>query len=68
MNVDYLLTYTSKEDDFEEGYNGNLQFIIAVSDTTADNSRSPLIEAYKDANAPIFAPFTPTTGNFRALL
>ncbi len=65
VNADHLLTYATKDDDFDfdEGYNGNLQFIVGVRDTTADNSGSHLIEADNDANGsntsltPYTAPF-----------
>lgn len=60
VNVDHILSYASKDDDFDfdEGYHGNLQFIIAYRDTTADNSASHLIEADNDANASNVTPYT----------
>ena len=62
VNADHLLTYGTKDDDydFDEGYNGNLQFIVGVRDTTADNSGSHLIESDNDANGSntSFAPYT----------
>ena len=65
VNADHLLSYGNKDDDFDfdEGYNGNLQFIVGVRDTLADNSGSHLIEADNDANgattsiSPYTAPF-----------
>jgi hypothetical protein len=60
VNADHLLSYGNKDDDFDfdEGYNGNLQFIVAVRDTLADNSGSHLLEVDNDANASTNTPFT----------
>lgn len=60
VNAKYVLTYGTKDDDydFDEGYDGNLQFIIAVRDTSADNSGSEMIEADNDASASLNGPFT----------
>jgi hypothetical protein len=60
VNAKYLLAYASKDDDydFDEGYDGNLQFIIAYRDSSADNSGSEMIEADNDANASLNGPFT----------
>ncbi len=46
VNADHLLSYSNKDDDFDfdEGYRGNLQFIIAYRTDVADNSGSELIE------------------------
>jgi hypothetical protein len=46
VNADHLLSFANKDDDydFDEGYNGNLQFIIAYRTNVADNSGSQFIE------------------------
>lgn len=46
VNGDHLLSYSNKDDDFDfdEGYRGNLQFIIAYRSDLADNSGSEMIE------------------------
>ena len=60
VNLDHILTYATKDDDFDfdEGYQGHLQFIIGVRDTTADNSGSHLIEADNDGSATNTQPYT----------
>ncbi len=47
VNATYLFSYGNKDDDFvfEEGYNGNLQFIIAYRTDLADNSGSVMLQA-----------------------
>jgi hypothetical protein len=46
VNCKYLVSFGGKDDDFDfdEGYNGNLQFIIGYRTTLCDNSGSHLIE------------------------
>jgi hypothetical protein len=60
VNVDHVLTISTKDDDFDfdEGYQGHLQFIVAFRDTTADNSGSHMIEADNDGSATNFTPYT----------
>jgi hypothetical protein len=56
VNADHLLSFSNKDDDFDfdEGYRGNLQFIIAYRSDVADNSGSEMIEL--DGNAAALAP------------
>jgi hypothetical protein len=51
VNVDHVLTFNTKDDDFDfdEGYQGTLQFIVAYRTNVADNSGSEMIEV--DGNA-----------------
>ena len=67
VNADHLLSYGNKDDDFDfdEGYSGRLQFILAVRDTLADNSGSHLIEADNDASGATTS-LTPYTAPFIA--
>jgi len=46
VNADHLLSFGNKDDDFDfdEAYEGNLQFIIAYRTDLADNSGSEMIE------------------------
>ncbi len=46
VNAKYLLSYGNRDDDFDfdEGYRGNLQFIIAFRTNVADQSGSETIE------------------------
>ena len=61
VNVDHLLSFGNKDDDydFDEGFQGRLQFIIAYRNDLADNSGSEIIEL--DNNAASFV------GAFRTL-
>ncbi|MEO6230480.1 MAG: hypothetical protein ABJB11_13005 [Ferruginibacter sp.] len=56
VNMDHLLSYSNKDDDFDfdEGYRGNLQFIIAYRSDLADNSGSELIELDNNSAAAAF--------------
>lgn len=60
VDLKYALAYATKDDDFDfdEGYSGRLQFIVAVRDTSADNSGSEMIEADNDASVSNFGPYT----------
>lgn len=60
VNMHHLLSYANKDDDFDfdEGYNGNMQFLVGVRDTSADNSGSHLIETDNDGSASQFTPYT----------
>jgi hypothetical protein len=53
VNCDHLLDFSPKDDeyDFDEGYHGNLQFIIAYRLNINDNSGSHGIESDNDASA-----------------
>jgi hypothetical protein len=53
VNCDHLIDFSPKDDeyDFDEGYHGNLQFIIAYRTTINDNSGSHGIETDNDAAA-----------------
>ncbi|MBC7902324.1 MAG: hypothetical protein H7Y27_02840, partial [Gemmatimonadaceae bacterium] len=57
VNADHLLSYSNKDDDFDfdEGYRGNLQFIIAYRTDVADNSGSEMIELDGNASAAFFS-------------
>ena len=56
INVDHLLSFSNKDDDFDfdEGYRGNLQFIIAYRTDVADNSGSEMIELDGNASGSFF--------------
>jgi hypothetical protein len=58
VSADHLLAFGTKDDDydFDENYNGTLQFIIAYRTDLADNSGSELIELDNNAAATL----TPT--------
>lgn len=60
VNVDHILAYQPHDDnyDFDEGYHGNLQFIIGYEAGNADNSGSHLIESDNDALATNATPHT----------
>ncbi|MBC7913003.1 MAG: hypothetical protein H7Y07_02670 [Pyrinomonadaceae bacterium] len=53
VNADHLLSFGNKDDDydFDEAYEGNLQFIIAYRNDLADNSGSEMIELDNNASA-----------------
>ena len=57
VNVNYLLSFGNKDDDydFDEGYNGRLQFIIAYRTDLADNSGSQIIELDNNSTSTIHA-------------
>jgi hypothetical protein len=67
VNVHHLLSFGNKDDDFDfdEGYNGNLQFIIAYRTDLADNSGSAMIELDNNALSADFPPnhTNPTIAN-----
>ncbi len=65
VNLSHLLSFDSKDDqfDFDEGYQGKLQYIIGYNAGTADNSGSELIESDNDA---LSTNFTPVTNAFIA--
>ncbi len=56
VNGDHLLSFSNKDDDFDfdEGYRGYLQFIIAYRTDVADNSGSEMIELDGNASASFF--------------
>jgi len=60
INCDHLLDFSPKDDeyDFDEGYHGNLQFIIAYRLNINDNSGSHGIESDNDASATGVTPHT----------
>jgi len=60
VNCDHLVDFSPKDDeyDFDEGYHGNLQFIIAYRLNVNDNSGSHGIESDNDANATAGTPHT----------
>ncbi len=60
VNVDHFLAYQAHDDnfDFDEGYHGNLQFIIGYENGNDDNSGSHLIESDNDASATNATPHT----------
>jgi hypothetical protein len=60
VNCDHLLDFSPKDDeyDFDEGYHGNLQFIIAYRLNINDNSGSHCIESDNDASATAGTPHT----------
>jgi len=60
VNCDHLIDFSPKDDeyDFDEGYHGNLQFIIAYRTTINDNSGSHGIESDNDASATANTPHT----------
>ena len=60
VNIDHFLAYQAHDDnfDFDEGYHGNLQFIIGYENGNDDNSGSHLIESDNDASATNATPHT----------
>ena len=60
VNVDHVLAYQAHDDnyDFDEGFHGNLQFIIGYQNGNDDNSGSHLIESDNDASATNVTPHT----------
>lgn len=58
VNAKHLLSFGNKDDDFDfdEGYLGNLQFIIAYRNDLADNSGSEFIESDNNSAAASFFP------------
>ncbi|MDO6430400.1 hypothetical protein Q4E93_07375 [Flavitalea sp. BT771] len=60
VNCDHLLDFSPKDDeyDFDEGYHGNLQFIIAYRLNINDNSGSHGIESDNDASGTAVGPHT----------
>jgi hypothetical protein len=56
VNADHLLSFANKDDDydFDEGYNGTLQFVIAYRTNVADNSGSQMIELDGNSTAVAF--------------
>ncbi len=60
VNVDHFLSFQPHDDcfDFDEGYHGNLQFIIAYQAGNCDNSGSHLVETDNDATPTAFGPLT----------
>ncbi len=57
VNAKHLLSFGNKDDDydFDEGYVGNLQFIIAYRNDLADNSGSEFIELDNNSASATFA-------------
>ncbi len=60
VNADHLISFNPRDDefDFDEGYSGNLQFIIGYRVNLNDVSGSHGIEADNDANATNGTPHT----------
>ena len=60
VDVHHIFVYNPHDDafDFDEGYQGHLQFIVAVQNGNADNSGSHLFEIDNDASATNFLPRT----------
>ena len=60
VNCDHLIDFSPKDDeyDFDEGYHGKLQFIIAYRTNINDNSGSHCIETDNDASATTGTPHT----------
>lgn len=60
VNCDHLVDFSPKDDeyDFDEGYHGNLQFIIAYRLNINDNSGSHGIESDNDASGTSNPPHT----------
>jgi hypothetical protein len=61
VNCKHLIAYKTQDDDFDtdNGYSGNVQFGIALRDSTiADISRSEAFESDNDANGSLFTPQT----------
>lgn len=61
VNCKHLITYKTQDDDFDtdNGYSGNVQFGIALRDSTiADISRSEAFESDNDASGSINSPQT----------
>lgn len=60
VNCDHLVDFAPKDDeyDFDEGYHGNLQFIIAYRTNINDNSGSHGIESDNDASGTAALPHT----------
>jgi hypothetical protein len=56
VNADHLLSFSNKDDDFDfdENFNGNLQFIFGYRSDLADNSGSELIELDNNNGAPLY--------------
>jgi hypothetical protein len=54
VNASYLVSFSNKDDDFvfEEGYKGNLQFIIAYRSNLADNSGSVMLQVDNNKTTP----------------
>lgn len=63
VNAKHLLSFGNKDDDFDfdEGYIGNLQFIIAYRNDLADNSGSAFIESDNNSAAASYFPGSPFT-------
>lgn len=57
VNAKHLVSFGNKDDDydFDEGYVGNLQFIVAYRNDLADNSGSEFIELDNNSAAATFA-------------
>jgi hypothetical protein len=68
VNCKYLISYKTQDDDFDFGfgYNGKIQFGIALRDNTvADISRSNGIESYNTSSGTTATPVTsPVLSNF----
>ena len=60
VNIDHVVAYEPHDDcyDFDEGFHGKLQFIVAFRQTNADNSGSHTIESDNDASATTVGPHT----------
>ena len=60
VNVSHILVYQAHDDcfDFDEGYHGNLQFIIGYENGNDDYSGSHIIESDNDASATNITPHT----------
>ncbi len=60
INIHHTLVFGAKDDDydFDEGYNGKLQFIIGYKTALADNSGSASLEVDNDASSTNVSPYT----------
>lgn len=60
VNIDHVLAYEPHDDNFDEdeGYHGNMQFIIGYQTVNCDNSGSHFIESDNDASATNALPHT----------
>lgn len=63
VNAHHLISFGNKDDDFDfdEAYNGSLQFIIGYRTDLADNSGSELVELDGNSAAAEFTPHTTAT-------
>lgn len=60
VNIDHVLAFQAHDDNYDEdeGYHGNMQFIIGYQAGNCDNSGSHLVESDNDASATNATPHT----------